>query len=164
MNRSPLHKPVHKQVKVLIPILLAALILTFSASCTTDYCFEETNAYLKASFYLESTGKVHAPDSLSLYGSGHDSLIYKKEPDVTMAFLPLNASADSCRFIFKINGISDTVTFIYSSYPHLISKVCGYTFYHKIETPRYTGNIIDTITIRQNTITTDNEENILIYY
>jgi hypothetical protein len=46
----------------------------------------------------------------------------------------------------------------------MISKECGYTFYHTIEAPSFTTNIIDTVTVVKYTITTLSEENIRIYY
>jgi hypothetical protein len=135
------------------------------ASCTPGSCFEETNAFVKASLYLDSTGKQVAPDSLTLYGIERDtSKIYYKTHSVKQALLPLDASAGGCGFVIKINGINDTISFTYSSYSHLISKECGYTFYHTIVPPLYTTNIIDTVTIIKTTITTLSEENIRIYY
>jgi hypothetical protein len=83
---------------------------------------------------------------------------------IKQALLPLDASAAECSFVIKINGIRDTIRFTYSTYPHMISKECGYTFYHEIEPPLFTNNIIDTITVIKNTITTVSEENIRIYY
>jgi hypothetical protein len=134
-------------------------------SCTPGSCFEETNAYVKASMYLTSTGKLLAPDSLTLYGTGMAAnKIYDKKPGVKQALIPLNSSTASCGFIIMINGITDTITFTYTSYPHLLSKECGYTFYHTIDEPVFTKNNIDKVTIIKNTITTLREENIRIYY
>jgi predicted nucleic-acid-binding Zn-ribbon protein len=143
-------------------VFAGALIL--SVSCTPGSCFEETNAYLKASFYLDSTGKLKAPDSLTLYGIGRDTARYKKASGIQPALIPLNASAEKCGFIIRINGVSDTLSFWYTSYPHLISKECGYTFYYKLDSVYTTRNIIDTILIEQRTVAILNEPNILIYY
>jgi hypothetical protein len=144
--------------------LIAGAILLM-ISCTPESCFEETNAFVKTSFYLTGTGKAHSPDSLTLYGIGMNTKkIYNKATNVTPALLPLNSSSENCGFMIRINGISDTITFSYSSYPHLISKECGYTFFHKIDTPVYTKHIIDKVKILKSSITTINEENIRIYY
>jgi hypothetical protein len=155
-------------MKKIIPAIsfsFVAIAFLLLSSCTAGSCFEETNAYVKASFYIDSTGKAQAPDSLTVYGSGMDtSKIYLSARNIKIAQIPLNPSAESCTLVFIINGISDTITFTYDSYPHLISKECGYTYYHNIELPVYTKNIIDTILIRKSVITTLNEENILIYY
>jgi len=140
-------------------------ILFFTISCTPGSCFEETNTYVKAYFYSSSSGKTSAPDSITLYGLNKNSdKIYNKTVKKQPASFPLDASVPSCTFVLRINGIADTIAFIYTSYPHLISKECGYTFYHSIDTPVYSRHQINKITLRKNTITTLNEENMRIFY
>ncbi len=144
-------------------LLLAGMILSM-ISCTPGSCFEETNAYLKVYFY-NSAGTAIAPDSLTVYGFNMSSdKIYDKATKKQPALLPLNASSPNCSFIIRINGIADTITFTYSSYPHLISKECGYTFYHAIDTPMYSKHKISRIKVRKSIVTTLNEENIRIFY
>lgn len=148
-----------------ISLGIFTLVILHLASCTPQACFEETNAFLKASMYLQVTGKNVAPDSITIYGVSKDtSKLYKRSSAVKVALLPLNASAASCSFVIGINGVYDTITFEYESYPHLISKECGYTFYHTLHTTLYTRNIIDTIKVTSSRVTTINEENIRIYY
>ena len=144
-------------------IIIVPVFILFLISCTAGSCFEETESYLKASFYFNTT--LTAPDSLTLYGLNKDSLIYNQETGVQHAKIPLNSSAESCTFIIKINGITDTIEFRYNSYPHLISKECGYTFYHHLDTiPYYSKHTIKNIEITNSTITNLNVENIQIYY
>lgn len=143
-------------------IILPGTIL-FLLSCTQGSCFEETESYLKASFYKNSI--LTAPDSLTLYGLNTDSTIYNKTASIQPALIPLNASTESCVFVIQINGVADTIEFQYSSYPHLISKECGYTFYHHLDTvPKYTQHVIDTIYVSNKTITNLNVENLRIFY
>jgi len=151
-------------VSVAIQLIIAGFF-TYLISCSPEACFEETNAYLKASFYLDATGNYKAPDSLTLYGIGMDTnKLYDKAGSVQPALLPLNSATDNCTFVIRINGITDTIILKYSSYPHLISKECGYTFYHILNSYIVTNNIIDTIIVRNNNITTINEENVRIFY
>jgi hypothetical protein len=135
-------------------------------SCTQGACFEETESYLKATFYTgEVTPQPLAPDTLTLYGLNNDSLIYNKSVNIQPALIPLNASTDSCTFVIQINGVNDTIEFQYSSYPHLISKECGYTFYHHLDTVKnYTRHLIKDIYTGNTTITNLNVENIRIFY
>jgi Family of unknown function (DUF6452) len=132
-------------------------------SCAPEACFEETNAYLKATFYSNTTKDKHTPDSLTLIGLNKTNKIYNKESGVQPALFPLDASSESCTFIIKINNVTDTIQFIYSSYPHLISKECGYTFYHKLDTFYLSRNAFY-VYKSSNNITTANEENIRIFY
>lgn len=146
-------------------IVLPGIILLL-ISCTQGSCFEETESYLKASFYTgDPTPINHPPDTLTLYGLNQDSLIYNKKNGVQVALFPLNASTESSIFVIIINGVTDTIEFRYSSYPHLISKECGYTFYHHLDTapiPRY--HAIKDIFVANETITNLNVENIRIFY
>jgi hypothetical protein len=147
----------------LLIILPGTIVLLLS--CTQGSCFEETESFLKASFYDNATKTLIAPDSLTLYGLNNDSLIYNKTVSLQPALIPLNASTESCTFGIQINGVTDTIEFQYSSYPHLISKECGYTFYHQLDTlPKFTKHIIKDIYTSNKTVTNQNVENIRIFY
>jgi hypothetical protein len=144
-------------------ILTGSILLAYS--CSPGACFDETTAFMKASLYSNSTGNLTAPDSLSSWGDGMDtSKIYTAQKSLKQALFPLDASSESCTFVIKINNVYDTLTAWYSTYPHLISKECGYTFYHNIDSLNATNHKIVRITITKNSITTLSEENIRIYY
>src|SRR5512140_2318718 len=154
--------------KLLTAILFLATIgfIFLTPACSPQACFEETNAFVKATLYDNIKKKPKAPDSLTVFGLGKDTL-YKKSRGIQPALLPLNDSAGTCTFIVIINGVNDTITFRYNSYPHLVSKECGYTFFHNIEnidSADYTRNMIDFIYTGSKNITTSNEENIRIFY
>jgi len=148
--------------------ILAATIITVVlqlVSCTPESCLEESVARIKVPFYLSSTQKSKAPDSLTIFGLNTGSKkIYNASKNVSRAELPLNPSAENCGFVLRINGTFDTILLVYDSYPHLISRECGYTYYHTLDSLSYTKNIIDTIIIRKRFITTVNEENFRIFY
>lgn len=143
--------------------LFIAVVSAIMISCTPEACFEETNAYLKATFYSNTTKEKDAPDSLTLIGLSKTTKIYDRESGVQPALFPLNASSQSCAFVIKINNVTDTVQFSYSSYPHLISKECGYTFFYRLDTFHCAKNAFY-IYKSSNNITTANEENIRIFY
>src|SRR5450759_4899617 len=150
-------------------LIIISGLIPIMISCTPQSCFEETEAFVKASFYLTGGSKPLAPDSLTVFGVNMETdTLYKKATGVTIALLPLNAGTHECSFVLEINGITDTVTFRYNTYPYLVSKECGFTFYHDLYTDPdslvYTRHTIDTIYIRKNVITTLNEENIRIFY
>lgn len=144
--------------------ILSGLLLL---SCNDDSCIDETEAYLKISFFNNTSLKLAAPDSLTVYGLNKETdKLYKNKTNVQPALLPLNAAAENCTYIIRINGITDTLKLTYSNYPHLISKECGYTFFHDLVTDSlvYTTAGIDSIKITKNSITTANEENLRIFY
>jgi len=154
-----------KSISGILFIIIPGLILLL-ISCTPGSCFEETESYLKASFYDNTTKLIRAPDSLTVYGLNMESdKLYDNAKNVQPVLFPLNASATSSTYIIKINGITDTLEFRYNSYPYLISKECGYTFYHNLDSDRiFTKHAIINIYISKRNITTLNEENIRIFY
>jgi Family of unknown function (DUF6452) len=147
-------------------LLSLPIIFLYIVSCTQGSCFEETESYLKASFYDDETKLLTAPDSVTLYGLNIDTTrLYSNTSGVSTALIPLDASSGSSIFIIEINGVADTIEFRYSSYPHLISKECGYTYYHQLDSePRHTFNSIIDIYAGSKTITNENGENIRIFY
>lgn len=138
----------------------------FLNSCAPEACLEETESKLKATLFNNTTKKKASPDSLTLYGLNHpDEKIYDRSKGIQQAVFPLDASSDNCTFIIRINGISDTIKFRYTSNPRLISKECGYTVnFNLIDTAFYTRNAIDYIFTAKRKITTYNEENLRIFY
>jgi hypothetical protein len=145
--------------------LSGAILLCLS--CAPQTCYENTDAMVNASMYLDSTGKSLAPDSLTIYGLNMETnKLFDRLKGVTVANLPLDASTTSCIYVIKINDINDTVRFVYDSFPHLISKECGYAFFHNLvpDSLTYTKHKIDTITVIKSSITPSNAENIRIYY
>jgi hypothetical protein len=144
---------------------LLSIILVQLFACSPGSCLDETESRVKATFYSKETLKPLAPDSVTLFGINMDSLkIYDKTEKLKSAEFPLFAAESSCKFVIRINGINDTIEFIYNSYTHLLSKECGYTFFFNLDTAFHSINVIDSISIYKKTITTFNEENMRIYY
>lgn len=152
---------IHKLV--LQPLLI--IILVHLYSCTPGSCLDDTESMVKTTFYSKETLKPLAPDSVTLYGVNMDTLLlYNKYVNLQSAEFPLYAAANECKFVIRINGINDTIEFTYTSSTHLLSKECGYTFFFDLDTAIHTINIIDSISIVKNPITTFNEENMRIFY
>ncbi|HLP73898.1 MAG TPA: DUF6452 family protein [Bacteroidales bacterium] len=150
-------------IKRLFLILYAGIFVSLT-SCTPGSCFEKTDSLLDVSFYDFATRKAKTPDSLTVFGLGFDTnTIYSASKSIRKASLPLNSASDNSVFIMRINNFTDTLYVFYSSYPHLISKECGYTFYHQIDSVLHSRNEIE-ILINQRTVTNLDEENIRIYY
>ena len=142
-------------------------VILLCLSCAPQTCYENTDAMVNASLYLNSSGKLQAPDSLTVYGVNMETnKLVDKIKGVTVVNLPLDAAATSCTYVIRINDINDTIRFVYDSSPHLISKECGYTFYHNLvpDSLTYTKHKIVSISVSKSSITTTNEENIRIYY
>lgn len=145
--------------------ILLLIILELAVTCTPEQCFENTDALVHGSFYKAGSDKPTTADSITIFGIGKESdKIYDKAKNVSKISLPLNASSEKCGYVIKINNTIDTLKFTYSSYPHLISKECGISFYFYLISYQVSGSKVDTIIIRNNNITTFDEENIRIFY
>ncbi len=150
-------------------IILFLLFAAFEAvmiSCAPEACLEGTESLIKASLYDNATKRMRSPDSLTLYGLDHENVkLYDKSKGVQPMLFPLDLSSDKCTFVIRIDSISDTITFRYTSNPRLVSKECGYTInFNLTDTPFYTRNAIDRIYTAKRKITTYNEENLRIFY
>jgi hypothetical protein len=153
-----------KVLKLFYPAILL-IIMKFFASCTPSACLGETTSFINATFYKTGTDIPFKPDSVTIFGTGMESKkLYYRSANISSIKLPLNASSGTCGFVMKINKLTDTLEFSYSNYPHLISKECGYTFFFTIMSCKWYGSVIDTINIRNPSITIFNEENIRIFY
>ncbi|HUX95861.1 MAG TPA: DUF6452 family protein [Bacteroidales bacterium] len=152
-----------RPLKAFAVIIISGFYL-LQSSCLDLSCIDETEAYVKAGFYSYSSYKPTIPDSLSLSGVNKDLFIYDKEKITPPVLIPLNDTTNNSLFVIKINGITDTIEFLYWSYPHLISKECGYSMFHTVDTIFYTKHSIDSISLINENITTSNVENISIYY
>ncbi|MBI5009822.1 MAG: hypothetical protein HZB98_09310 [Bacteroidia bacterium] len=152
-----------RSLQAFAAIIISGLFLPLG-SCLELSCIDDTEAFVKAGFYSNATKNPAVPDSLTLYGMNMDSAIYNKVKLTPPALFPLNDSSDVSTFVIMINGISDTIEFRYWSYPHLVSKECGYSMFHTVDTIFFTKHAIDSIAKRNNNITTENVENISIFY
>lgn len=136
------------------------------SSCLDGECMESAEANVKVFFYDYDTVPMPAvtPDSITLYGVGNDVKIYDNEKITSPALLPLKESGGETEFIININGIDDTVTFVYTGSLRLVSKECGYAMNYTIDTVRFTANEIDSIAITNHNVTLQNTENVAIFY
>ncbi len=78
-----------KRLSYFFPALIFIYYSLHLVSCTPAACFEETNAYLKASFYINSTKQKLAPDSVTLSGLGQTDKIYEKAIRIAAGTLPI---------------------------------------------------------------------------
>ena len=146
-------------------LFLLLILMQFFTSCVPEACLEETTSFLNATFYKSATYKPIAPDSVTVFGIGKDdNKLYNKAINTLSIKLPLDASSETCGFVIRINGATDTLRFTYSNYPHLISKACGITFFHSLDTFRLSVRPVNSIIITNKNIATFNEENIRILY
>jgi len=134
-------------------------------SCTTGSCLEETESAAKAGFYETGSGNIITIDTITVYGLGMDaSLLYNKATSRNNILLPLNPATETSSFILTSDGKTDTITIEYASFPHLVSKECGYSMFNSIISCISTKNIIDTVLVKNSEVNTSYHENIRIFF
>ena len=149
----------------ILALLFTTGLIFWLTSCLDTECIEDTRAYVKVSFYDYDTIRVASPDSITLFGVGNDVKIYDNIKKIALpALMPLKDSDNETEFIIEINGTADTIRFTHSNYLHLISKECGYSMYHTLDTVYFTTNEIDSISLTNKDITLINIENVAIFY
>jgi len=143
-------------------IVALSFLLT---SCFDAECIDETEAYVKVSLYSYETKKIASPDSITLYGVGSETKIYDNNKVFTSpALMPLKSYDNESTFVIEINGTTDTIRIIHSNFLNLISKECGYSMYHTIDTIYFTAKGIDSVSVTNKEITVKNIENVAIFY
>jgi len=147
-----------------IAFLFVSGFLILLTSCLDVECVQETRAYMKVSFYNYETKTVASPDNLSLYGANNTIKIYDNQKITLPALIPLKDSDNESEFIIEINGTEDTIRFVHSSFLNFISKECGYSMWHTIDTVYFTTNEIDSISLINKEITLKNANNVAIFY
>ena len=148
-----------------IAFLFAAGFIILLTSCLDAECIQETKAYMKVSFYSYETKTAASPDNLTLYGTNNVVKLYDNQEKITLpALIPLKDSGNESEFIIEINGTEDTIQFVHSSFFHFISKECGYSMWHTIDTVYFTTNEIDSISLINKEISLKNAVNVAIYY
>lgn len=148
--------------------IIYLLLITFAAAlingCVSQPCLDNTVSAVNVTFY-KTGGLAFTADSVTLYGLDRDtSKIYDKATKLAKISFPLDLSADSCSYFLKVNNVADTITLYYNSYPHLVTKECGFTYFSVLEDS--INHKVDSIDyqVRNKYVTTANEENIRIFY
>ena len=145
--------------KTIVSLFFACLTLVL-ISCSGDECLEDTRVNMRVSFYNYEDKTKSSPESVTLYGIDNEEAIKVTSP----ALFPLKNSDTETGFIITINGTTDTIWFLHSNSLHFISKECGYTMYHSIDTVYFTTNEIDSISLINKDITLRKTEHVEIYY
>ena len=155
----------------------------FTTSCVVDeQCRQNKNVELGVSFYhmakVQSTGTITKTsfvlDSITIKGlifnnlsknyDYADSILYNKSRSISKIYLPLHKFTNISKYEMKFNSSIDTVTIFHTNTDEYLSLECGCMKIHTIDSVHITNNFkIDSIRISNNTVKTDNAENLRLY-
>jgi len=148
-------------IRTFIGLFIAVILIS---ACSSEGCYEDTEANLSIHLRETDAETIAEIDSITIFGIGpEDSLLYNNT-SVKSVTLPLYGAEDYTDFVV-INGlISDTIRIWYSSSLTFISKACGYSYLHDIESVEHTKHRIDTVLIINKSVSTEDEENLRTFF
>ena len=147
-------------------LFVTGFCLIYFSCESEESCEQSTVTALNAGFYSiqDSLPEAASVDGFTVYGIGRaDSLIYDQANSVSSFDLPLSSSCDTTGFVFTLGTETDTIRFLYYRELHLLSMECGFATYYYIERIDNTSNVIDSISVVNEKVTTGDDENIQIY-
>lgn len=158
----------------LVAAIAAALIAaTATSGCNTAGCTDNRNSLPLAGFASSTTLRNISIDSVRIAGIGApgDSALNRPYQPTSSVYLPLRSTAQTTSFEFRYMqkqlaaiGLSDTLTFNYTSEPRFVSEECGAMYVYHITSLTHTRWMIDSVAILDSTITNLDIERIKIFY
>jgi hypothetical protein len=150
-------------------IITGFLAITFSGilqSCEGE-CGQLPESLSRINFHsiIDSVDRPAPVDNLSVYGLGReDSLLYSLRNNIGFINLPLNGNAGESAFVLLFDNIADTLWIEYDVIPVFESPECGFMLNFEISDARHTFNMIDSVVILINQVTSFEDNNIRIYH
>ncbi len=94
-----------------------------------------------------------------------DSVIKGKTASVSFASVPLSYTKTETAVVFKfIKNVSDTIWITHTNTPHFISMDAGIAMYYHIDNVRYTSHAIDSVSIINPEVDTNEKDNIRLHF
>ena len=154
--------------KILTFLAIAVMTLT---ACDNGYdCHLENTAYNRIGFYSSAdsvTGKYALPETLtvSIMINGTDSILVNHITDTDGLQLPMSYTNSCDTVIFNYNDeITDTLYVAHENILYYQSMECGTVMYHKLDSITHTNRFIDSVSIVQQYVKFDPNENVKIYF
>jgi len=148
-------------------LLLVLTVFLMTTGCQyAPKCLEPYDVTLHARFV--TLAGTQEKDTLlqnaDIYGIGReDSLITAGKESFSKIDFPPDPNRNHCSFIFRYNGLYDTLVFSYLRSVRLLSYECGYIQEYRNLKVEYTMHQIDSIAVVDTLISNKDDENIKIY-
>ena len=161
-----------KGLRAILPAVL--LLIVCAWGCNSEECYDNKNALPLAGFYDSAdTLRQVSVDSLEVYGIGapRDSILSDGKTAKNELYLPFRLVSDTTSYVFRYLrkdlaalDISDTVTFIYTREPRLVSASCGVSYLFTMKKIEYSRQLIDSVTCPFGFITNKPIQNLKIFF
>ena len=152
----------------------AILTVAILVSCSSIDCSVNSLVRMKYQFYHSNGDSLNVLDTMTIVTTrvdGSDTIIYDANDDVvfnkgvgiSQFNLPISYThpEDVLLFTFEIANtdsvVADTVWVKKDNYPHFESVDCNTTYFHTLTDVKYTRNYIDSIVIKNPSVTYDSK-------
>lgn len=155
-------------MKHLLSLILLAMLLVIGA-CSDGSCYDNANSLPLVRFYMSGKGAVSV-GGMTLRGLGApgDSVLADGET-LSETFLPLRATVNNTQWVIEVATvggmpIADTLSIDYKAVPYFASAECGAMYSFEITKVDCTGNMIDSVVVKQPKVTNVSMETLRIYF
>ena len=146
-------------------LLSMVAVGVFLASCSSIDCSVNSLVRTQYQFTNSDGNALTLLDSLSVVTTtkdGKDTTILNKGVNISTFQLPISYSHPEDILVFQFsgsNGLStaDMVWVKKNDYPHFESVDCNAIFFHQLTDVRYTRNCLDSIVIKNPSVTNDDQ-------
>ena len=140
-------------------------ILLFAGGCNLDRpCEESTRFPVKTGFYKyqDHILKDTLLQNLTIYAlSRPDSFITEMDTLQAVDF-PLSPFSDTTLILFRLDTVSDTLSFYYDRQLMLLSKACGFVMFFTLNDIQATHHFIDSLSLTDRSLDANKKEHLQI--
>lgn len=151
--------------------LFIGVFICCAAGSTLFSCgepVESTTSRSVAQFTFDSASVTKKLDSLTVVALNTvigDSVITEKTASVSSASVPLSYTKTETTVVFKfIKNVNDTIWITHTNTPHFISMDAGIAMYYHIDNVRHTSHAIDSVSIINPEVDTNEKNNIRLHF
>jgi hypothetical protein len=154
--------------KYIIILSAFAIFLGFAACDNDEQCHKENYVMVQIGFYksvIDTLGKQTNQSTtltVTANGSEQDSLLYNSVLTKYID-LPLNKFENVSSFDIILNDTLETFTVWHTNREEYLSFECGYITFFTIDSCQITKNYVDSVSIINNSVNTQDAENIRFY-
>lgn len=152
---------------VLSLILLS--VLTLCVACSDGSCYDNGNSLPLVRFYMSDRGAVSVSGvSLRGLGAPGDSVLVTGET-LSETYLPLRGTVSTTQWVIEVvtvggPAVADTLSIDYKAVPYFAGAECGAMYSFDITGVKCTGNLIDSVVVKEPHVTNVNRESLRIYF
>jgi hypothetical protein len=143
--------------------LLGLAVIGVLLSCSTIDCPVNSLVETKYEFYSSTGETLTLLDTLTVVTARQDGIdtVFNKGSNISSFSLPISYYHPEDVFVFRFKGdgwqTADTVWIKKEDYPHFESVDCNPLFYHDLTAVKCTHNLLDSIVIKNPSVTNDNQ-------